>query len=340
MKAPPALHRALKQIGLATRGDLQRLRPLLKPGQMLVTLQGDVARWDGFTAAAEAPSAAARRLAERNRLAETEAEAAAAIRKRDEARKATHALQRNLREAQQAETTAREEAREARRSADQLRERVMRDERAISDQSIRLSSLRDGLGRFAATVAEAKERLAAASAEASALPAAGPLEAQLAEERARLGEARAAAASLKADAQSIEREAAMIARRTEAARQEMADWAERRTRSAARLEELDGRIAAAEAEHTALDAAPDDAIVRRRAVTYEIEQAEAARKTAADARAEAETAFIQIDRLAKDALRTLGKRARHAPAAKPCARRECQIGEHPRPRGGGDRRAA
>ncbi len=50
----------------------------LKPGQRLVTKEGAVYRWDGHVTGADAPSAAALRLAQKNRLAELESEAALA----------------------------------------------------------------------------------------------------------------------------------------------------------------------------------------------------------------------------------------------------------------------
>ncbi|MGB5087484.1 MAG: chromosome segregation SMC family protein, partial [Methylocystis silviterrae] len=76
--APPALRRRLAQIGVVLRTEGESLRKLLKPGQRLVSKEGDLWRWDGFTQAAEAPTAAARRLAEKNRLADLRVEAAAA----------------------------------------------------------------------------------------------------------------------------------------------------------------------------------------------------------------------------------------------------------------------
>ena len=76
--APAELHRRLRQIGLVERADAQRFAALLKPGQRLVSREGDLWRWDGFAVAANAPTGAARRLAERNRLAEIEQELDAA----------------------------------------------------------------------------------------------------------------------------------------------------------------------------------------------------------------------------------------------------------------------
>lgn len=66
--APQELTRRLSQIGVVDRADGKRLQSELKPGQRLVSQQGDLWRWDGFTAAAEGATPAAQRLAERNRL--------------------------------------------------------------------------------------------------------------------------------------------------------------------------------------------------------------------------------------------------------------------------------
>ncbi|MEQ1890278.1 MAG: chromosome segregation SMC family protein, partial [Alphaproteobacteria bacterium] len=58
----PARARRLSQIGVVTAADGIFLRAQLKPGQRLVSREGALWRWDGFTAAADAPSAAAKRL--------------------------------------------------------------------------------------------------------------------------------------------------------------------------------------------------------------------------------------------------------------------------------------
>src|SRR3982074_930965 len=72
---PPAeLARRLAQIGVVDRALGPTLVAQLKPGQRLVSLEGDLWRWDGFAAASNAPTAAARRLAAKNRLADLDAE--------------------------------------------------------------------------------------------------------------------------------------------------------------------------------------------------------------------------------------------------------------------------
>ena len=76
--APRQLARRLQQVGVVEAADGPRLQALLKPGQRLVSRDGALWRWDGLTASADAPTPAAQRLAQKNRLAELDADAVAA----------------------------------------------------------------------------------------------------------------------------------------------------------------------------------------------------------------------------------------------------------------------
>ncbi len=68
---PEVLARRMAQVGLVDALDGARLQSILQPGQRLVSVEGDLWRWDGFRAGAEdAPSAAALRLQQLNRLEE------------------------------------------------------------------------------------------------------------------------------------------------------------------------------------------------------------------------------------------------------------------------------
>src|SRR5262249_9733149 len=60
VKAAKQLARRLAQIGVIKRDEAARFMPMLKPGQRLVSREGDLWRWDGFSVAADAPAAAAR----------------------------------------------------------------------------------------------------------------------------------------------------------------------------------------------------------------------------------------------------------------------------------------
>ncbi|MGZ5844635.1 MAG: chromosome segregation SMC family protein, partial [Xanthobacteraceae bacterium] len=72
VKAPQELARRLAQIGVIEREQAAHLAAQLKPGQRLVSREGDLWRWDGFSVAANAPTGAARRLAGKNRLTDIE----------------------------------------------------------------------------------------------------------------------------------------------------------------------------------------------------------------------------------------------------------------------------
>ncbi len=68
-RCPTCWRGAWRRSAWSTRDEGARLQPLLKPGQRLVSVEGDLWRWDGFRAWAEdAPSAAALRLQQLNRL--------------------------------------------------------------------------------------------------------------------------------------------------------------------------------------------------------------------------------------------------------------------------------
>ncbi|MDR3373024.1 MAG: chromosome segregation SMC family protein, partial [Ancalomicrobiaceae bacterium] len=70
ISGPAVMARRLAQIGLVAAADGARLQLQLKSGQRLVSRNGDLWRWDGLSAKADAPTAAARRLGARNRLVE------------------------------------------------------------------------------------------------------------------------------------------------------------------------------------------------------------------------------------------------------------------------------
>ena len=71
VKALPELERRIGFIGIvADDATGARAAAELKAGQQLVTVEGAVWRWDGYTMRAGAPSTAAVRLSQRNRLAD------------------------------------------------------------------------------------------------------------------------------------------------------------------------------------------------------------------------------------------------------------------------------
>ena len=311
--APPALFRRLAQIGLVERSEGAKLRALLQPGQRLVSKQGDLWRWDGFASAAEAPSPAARRLAEKNRLEDLRLEAQAARAATRGTRAILEGAQAALRLAAEQETSARLFQREAAQRLDNAREQLAQAERARAQVSSRLAALAEGLTRVtfsrdeaSKTLAEAQKTLGNLGENSNLSHAFIAARAAAAEHRAELAQARALVQNFARDTQARDQRRAGIVT-------ERADWQTRFTRAKTRIDEFSLRLAEAQKEREILASAPGEFYLQRRALTNEIDAAEAARRSAADARVTAETLLAEADRTARAALEAMAQ-AREAAA--------------------------
>ncbi len=305
VRAPAAMLRRLRQIGVVARADGPRLMAQLKVGQRLVSKEGDLWRWDGFAAAAEAPTPAARRLAEKNRLGDLEREAQIARENAEAAREAFEAAQGKVRQAVQAETLAIDVARDLRRKLDQSRELLAAAERKIADMASRRASLVEGAGRLAASEAEAGVARRQAEEGLASLAPSPELEAALAHAGAHVAQCRAVAVQARAAVQTLEREDALRRERLGLVASEIARWRERVARSHEARAEAANRRQAAEAEAAVLADAPDTFLVRRRELVALTGEAEAGRKAAADDLARAETHHAEADKAARLALDAL-----------------------------------
>ena len=302
VSAPPALARRLAQIGLVLATEGAQLQKLLKVGQRLVSKQGDLWRWDGFTAAAEAPTPAARRLAEKNRLGDLTLEAQSARRAADELRAEAERAQAVTRTAATAEQDARQAARAAARRLEEAREHSAAAERRRGQVAARVSALDEAASRLAANRDEAQAKKSEAEEALKALAAPAQLTGRLERARTTLAHARAEAAEARAAVQAMAREADIRARRRQALVAERQSWDERARRARTQIAEFETRKAEAAAEQETLAEAPDLFLARRRALIDEIERAEEGRRLASDKRAAAETDLAEADRLARGAL--------------------------------------
>jgi chromosome segregation protein len=307
VKAPPELARRLAQIGVVERADGPRLAAVLKPGQRLVSREGDFWRWDGFATAAHAPTGAARRLAERGRLQAIEGELMAA-RKDVEARQHTvTAAEEALAKAAAAETAARERWRAAQHATDAAREQHAAAEREISRNAARVSALTEAKERTGSARREALAAAKDAQKALGALPAAAELEGKLAKINDAIARDRAALAEVTVEAQAIAREAELADRRLQAIAAERTAWSERKDSAAAQIATISQRGEEAKAERTELHNAPQKFAARRQALIGEIETATSARRAAADKLAGAETELAAADRAARAALEAVGE---------------------------------
>jgi chromosome segregation protein len=305
--APAELARRLAQIGVVERAAGPRLAKLLKPGQRLVSPEGDVWRWDGFTVAAHAPTGAAQRLAQRARLQAIEGESATARNDVEAKRRIVEAAEQALAAAASAETEARARWREAQRLTDTARENHAAAERECGRNAARISALKEAQQRTGAGRDEARLAHSEAEKALAALPAAAEIETKLAAVNAVIARQRGTCAELRAQAQTTARESELANHRLAAIEAERQEWNERNGNAAAQIATLGQRTEEAQSERAELENAPQKFAGQRQTLIGEIETATAARRAAADRLAAAETELGEADKAARLALEAVGE---------------------------------
>ncbi|PZQ52216.1 MAG: chromosome segregation protein SMC [Rhodovulum sulfidophilum] len=247
VEGPAVLARRLAAVGVVDRALGDRLQPFLAQGQRLVSPEGDLWRWDGLrVAAGAAPSAAAQRLRQKNRLTELEARGAEAEDRAEAARAREAQSAAAFAAAAAAEAAARAARKAAEAAAAEAERAHGRAGTAAEALGSRLAALRAGVTRRADELAEA---LAAAETAAETLadladPAAA--KAGVEAERLRVESARLTMLTLRAEADELDRAGRARDRRLGEIAREREGWAGRRASAADRLAGLDGRVAAAE----------------------------------------------------------------------------------------------
>jgi chromosome segregation protein len=308
VEAPAVLSRRLSQIGLVSREKGFQLQEALKPGQRLVSPEGDLWRWDGFRAGAEdAPSAAALRLQQLNRLQRLKGDLSQAEARADGARAAHLALQTRLADLARADQMARD----ARRAADQ---RLAESDRALSraeaDRALaggKLEAARASVQRFAEEAAAARIRARDAAAAARDLPDLDGARAAVEAARITVEAARIAMLTRRSAHDEVRREGEARLRRRQEATKELSGWKHRLDTAERRSAELAARRAEAEAELAEAREVPEDIAARREDLIDAIAAAETRRAAAADALAAAETALRDAALAERDAERLAGE---------------------------------
>jgi chromosome segregation protein len=310
-------------VALVDRADGDQLQQQgLAPGVRLVSREGDMWRWDGFVARAEAPKPAAVRLEQKTRQAEIEAEIETLEPRAAAARAAQESAAQRLRAAEETLRAARRALPGLEQAAAQARTALERVARDAALKEARAASLDDLIARFEAELAEHEAALAKVTGQAEGDETSGDLAARLAEARAAAGPAREAAAQARAACELEARERGGRARRLETLSGEHEDWTRRAGAAAKRLRHLDdARIKARAALDAARDA-PDTLEARKVALLDELAAAEARRRSTSDAlaageheRAEAERGLRAAEAAAAEAREVRASLTAHAEAA-------------------------
>jgi chromosome segregation protein len=322
IKAPPALAARLAYTALVDRADGERLQGALTPGCRLVSREGDLWRWDGFTARAEAPKPAAVRLEQKNRLIEVEAEIERLEPTAKAARETLAQAAARLRTAEEALKAARREPPALEQKAASARTAMERFEREAARREAHAASLDDVIRRFEAELAELETAVTAAQEAAGGEADGEELTRLLAEARAAAGPAREAAAAARTALDVEVRERDGRTRRLEQAAKDRDDWARRAQAAVKRIDGLDAARRKADAELARVKAQPDTLADRRSQLLDELSVAEARRAKSSDAlaqaeheRAEADRALRAAEAAASEAREVRASLAAHAEAA-------------------------
>ena len=298
---PSVLTRRLRQIGLVDREEGAARQAELRPGQRLVSKEGDLWRWDGLTASADAPTAATQRLEQKNRLAELEKLATGLKADLDTAREAHKAASAETARCQELETGARNRWREAQSAAARERQALQVAEQKAAKTATRLSALAEARVRLASSLEEAQGVAAEARTALADLPPPDRLDQEIAGLRSKVAEQRAALAEARAASRSLAREGELRDARLAAIASERESWNRRAANAGEQIATLEGRIREAGAERASLEGTPDRLAERRRALLSKIADMETLRGKAGDALARGETRLREADVAAKQA---------------------------------------
>jgi chromosome segregation protein len=311
--APAALSRVLSHVGVVSKAVGAALQPQLLPGQRLVSREGDVWRWDGFVSAADAPSAAAKRLAERNRLVQLEAGLGAANAKSEAAKQDFEHARAAVENGVRAEREKREAWRTAGAALEVARRALQTFERKQAEQTAQTSALDEAQRRTDAQVQEANQQCAGVELEFAALPALDGLNTEVAALRDQLNRERSTYGEARARHDSLEREAKMRSDRLAAIETETQQWINRAAKAREQMEALTSRAAEAESSLSALTSMPQQLADKRFKLMNMLSEAERDRKLAADALQQAENNVRAADQALREVQELAGNaREEHA----------------------------
>jgi len=301
VKAPAALVRRLALIGVVGQKHGKTLQKTLKAGVRLVSKEGDLWRWDGYTAAADAPTAAAVRLAERNRLDELEDEAAAAALLAETAGKTLKSAVEAAAESASLEQEKRALWRALQQSLAEAVETANGLERKQGENSARLNALNENLERMELEISSLDEQLKQRRDELLQTPDLQVHEEEVEIRRAHVHEKRTKASECRALRDGLARDADNRRQRLVTMNTENTAWIDRKAKAQNQVTVLQQRYRDVEQTLDDISALPQAIRQKREKLLHSIAQAETGRNDAADKLALGEKALRETAGLLQSA---------------------------------------
>ena len=303
VKAPKELTRRLRQIGIIT--DIKDISAKkLLPGQIAVTVKGDIVRWDGHTALGQTDPHAAR-LKQAGRLKDLRA--------------AQNRAQKDLDTQDQALQTARTHAAQMREAFESARNSLRRTDSDISSLTQDLNRARQAeasfenkceaftqeLDRIGALIEQETDARSAADAALSNLEDPAPLADKITAAREQVSETLQQMARIEAEKSGISAAEIQRQHRLNKLKGEIDTWSHRLEAARSRRVELHARRSKTQIELDALAKGPSDYDSKIAESLDLVGQAEAHHRSASDALAKAEWEQSQHDAALKQAEKAL-----------------------------------
>ncbi len=308
VSGPAALNRRLSQIGIiSAEADGTRLAERLTQGQSLVSQEGAMWRWDGYTVTAGAETAAAARLQQRNRLniiRDSLADARADVARADA--NVTKA-QNEAAEAQAAEREARANAEVANCNYDKARDTLTVLKEKAAHHSSKILALVETAKTHKADIVEAEARAFENKQTLKKLPDTNLIQSKITTLRADLAEHRAVQVEFQSTFDSLVRAAEDRRHRLISIENDLANWQARFKSAKDQIKNLTERNAIETNEINRLFALPKDIEQRRDVLAQNIHQLELMRTESADKLAKAENHLAGAEKALRNAEATLAK---------------------------------
>ena len=301
--APDYLKRRLYMVGLTCRENAPEMQIKLLPGQRIVTLEGDLFRWDGLRIAEDKmQSTAAIRLAQINRLTHLEKQISDAKVKADEAAKASSSAKKEFDDIAETCRKTRYDWHEAERKLADAKGQLSQAKAEVAIGERDLNTFNNNLVQLRSKITEMDLEL---TTSCQLIESIGNIDAkrnEMESARQKMDAARSVSLDKRTQYEELQREVSKHNSQVKEISQGIANWRHRKEEADRRINELKFRRKHCASEHNSALKAPGRLVQRKDALQKEITRLEQSSKDVADELALKEAAYRKIENESRVAL--------------------------------------
>ena len=302
VSGPQNLNRRFSQVGIVIDTETGRaLQAKLGPGQRLVTADGDLWRWDGYASTAGAPTAAAQRLKQKNRLKELRITLEQRKADTNQIEEQANTARDTVEKAAMTEKERRVAVRGAEQSVEQARAALADRQRVAAALESRITSLNETRAALTGEKEDAGTHEHGAKVTIERLGDGAEQRQHLTGLQQQIGGRRNDLMEARADFDGLSRASDDRQRRLSTLSDDIRSWSSRRNEAERQSASLTEREAAAVAEVQELTGKPETLAAQRQSLMTELNKAETQRSAAADALSQAESKLAAANTALREA---------------------------------------